>query len=420
MAPTGWRPGATGPLTTKGAVCRQAGVSARFPAILQQPASPDLVQDISNRGPERVALVSDWCLPRMGGIETHILALAKKLQQRGVEATIVTSFPGPPEIDGVPIDRLDCFRLPLVHLAASPQLVGRLRDSFVAGRYDTIHIHSSIVAPLCFAAVPAARSLGLPMVVTFHSVMRTMPFFLALADRAIGWLGDDLTLSAVSRLVAGQIQGAMPGTHVRILPNGFDHELWRAEPNHQKTPDRQIRLVSALRLQPRKRPFALVDAFAESAHRAARDGVDLTLTIAGDGPLRPRLERHIARKKIGGRIRITGWQTREQLAQLYRESSLFVMPSIKEAFCIAALEARAAGLPVLAMRGTGIADFIQDGVSGVLVDDDAGMAREMAALAIDPKRLQRLAAQSGDLARYDWQALAADHITLYRECLAAR
>ncbi|MFU0507323.1 glycosyltransferase family 4 protein [Pseudaminobacter sp. NGMCC 1.201702] len=351
-------------------------------------------------------------------METHILALAKQLRRRGVETTIVTSFPGSPEIDGIPIDRLDCFRLPLVQLAASPQLVGKLRERFEAGRYEMIHIHSSIVAPLCFAAVPAARSLNLPMVVTLHSVMRTMPFFLWLADRAIGWLDDDLTLTAVSGLIAAQIQDAMPASRIRILPNGFDQDLWNAKPQRQKDRERQIQFVSALRLQPRKRPFALVDAFAKAECQASRDGLGLTLTIAGDGPLRPRLERHIARRNLRGKIRLVGWQTREQLATLYRASALFIMPSIKEAFCIAALEARAAGLPVLAMKRTGISDFIQHGVSGVLADDDDEMAHEMAALAADPERLQKLSLHSGDLTRYDWKALAADHIALYRRVLA--
>jgi glycosyltransferase involved in cell wall biosynthesis len=411
---------AIGPLTAKRAVCRQAEHLARSFVISQQRAFVNTRQDYPSHEPKRVALVSDWCLPRLGGIETHILALAKKLRQQGVAATIVTSFPGPPEIDGVPIDRLDCFRLPLVHLAASPQLVRKLRDSFIAGRYDTIHIHSSIVAPLCFAAVPAARSLHLPMVVTFHSVMRTMPFFLALADRAIGWMGDDITLSAVSRLVAGQVQDAMPGSRVRILPNGFDHGAWRAEPYRREHTCRQVQLISALRLQPRKRPFALIDAFAQAALQASRDGIDVTLTIAGDGPLRPRLERYISQKRMNGSIRLVGWQTREQLEELYRASALFIMPSIKEAFCIAALEARATGLPVLAMKATGISDFIQHGVSGVLVGDDAEMARELSALVADPDRLQGLSEENGDLARYDWKTLADDHIALYRERLAAR
>ena len=328
----------------------------------------------------------------------------------------MTSFPGPAQIDGVPIDRLDCLRLPIVDLAASPRLVGKLRDRFAAGRYDTIHIHSSIVAPLCLAAVPAARSIGLPMVVTFHSVMGALPLLLSLIERATGWCKGKLILSAVSKLVAGQIRNAIPTATVRVLPNGFDYAIWGAEGGRRcAVNDGRMGLVSAMRLQPRKRCFALVNAFAESARQASHEGIDLSLTIAGDGPLRPQLERHIAREGLRDKITLAGWLTREDLKKLYAECSLFVMPSIKEAFCIAALEARATGLPVLAMDGTGIADFIRNDISGVLVRNDAELAREMAALATDRLRLQRLSQANDGLVRYDWQSLAAEHIALYRE-----
>lgn len=367
--------------------------------------------------PKRVALVSDWCLPRKGGIETHILALAKRLRQRGVEATIVTSFPGPDVIEGVPVDRIDCLRLPVVPIALSPGLVGMVRRRLEAGRYDMVHVHCSIVAPLCFAALPAARSLGLPVLVTFHSVMKTMPRFLALSDRVLGWTDKSVTLTAVSGLVAGQAASGLPGNAVGTLPNGFDEAFWRATP----APPREaktLRIVSALRLQPRKRPLALVEIFAEAARLTSGKGIDLSLTIAGDGPLRGAVERRVASLGIAGKVRLVGWQGPEALRALYADSSLFVMPSQKEAFCIAALEARAAGLPVVANAGTGIADFIRHDGTGLLAESDSDMAQAIAALATDAPRLRRLASADDGLSRYDWNNLAEEHIALYRQCLA--
>lgn len=365
--------------------------------------------------PRRVALVSDWCLPRRGGIETQILGLAKSLQANGVSATIITSFPGPSEIEGVPIERLDCFRLPFVDLAASPRLVSVLRASFARGGYDTIHVHASIVAPLCFAAVPAARSLGLPMVVTFHSVMGTMPSLLSALDRLRGWTDWNVRLSGVSELIAGQIRNAMPRLQVDTLPNGFDYEFWSAHTAPARRSPGSLQLVSTMRLEPRKRPFALVDIVAESIRRASASGADLRLTIAGDGSLRPKLERHIARKGLSGRITLVRWQSPQELRAHYANSSLFVMASRKEAFCIAALEARAAGLPVAAMAGTGITEFIRDGVTGILAKSDDEMANVIAALAADRQLLQQLASENGELWRYDWQRLAIKHIALYEE-----
>lgn len=370
--------------------------------------------------PRRVALVSDWCLPRKGGIETHILALATRLRQRGVDATIITSFPGPDMIDGVPIDRIDCLRLPIAPIALSPGLVGMVRRRLEAGRYDMVHVHCSIVAPLCFAAMPAARSLGLPVLVTFHSVMSTMPHFLALSDRLLGWTHRSVTLTAVSGLVARQAASRLHGTAVGTLPNGFDEAFWRrTTPALPRIPGR-IRVVSALRLERRKRPLALVEVFAEAVRRTKDSGVDLSLTIAGDGSLRPAVERRIASLGLAGTVDLVGWQGPEALRKLYTISSLFVMPSRKEAFCIAALEARAAGLPVVANAGTGIADFIHHDETGLLAQSDADMAQAIATLAQEPARLKRLAEADGRLSRYDWDRLADEHVALYRQCLAGK
>ena len=86
--------------------------------------------------------------------------------------------------------------------------------------------------------------------------MKTMPLFIAWTDRLLGWTDRSVTLTAVSGLVAGQVASALPGTTVATLPNGFDETFWRAA---TAAPARQragFRVVSALRLERRKRPLA--------------------------------------------------------------------------------------------------------------------------------------------------------------------
>ncbi|MDP3895804.1 MAG: glycosyltransferase family 4 protein, partial [Mesorhizobium sp.] len=345
-------------------------------------------------------------------------ALATQLRLQGVEAAIVTSFPGPPEIDGIAIDRVAGLRLPWAELAVSPRLVGHLSDCLSAGGYDMVHIHASIVAPFCLAAAPAALGLGLPVEVTFHSVMRTMPRVLSLIDRFAGWSKGNISLSAVSNLVAGQVRCGLPDRQVAILPNGFEQGFWQGEPRDPPAGG-PFRIVSAMRLQPRKRPFALIDIFAEASRLAALGGRELSLTIAGEGDLQGPLRRYIATRGVAGSVDLVGWQTPDRLKALYADSSVFVMPSIKEAFCIAALEARASGLPVVAHARTGIADFVTDDVSGILTQSDQKMAQALAALALDGTRLARLSRPDASIARYDWSNLAAEHIRLYRDRLQA-
>lgn len=366
----------------------------------------------------RVAIVSDWCLPRRGGIETHILALARHLRQAGVAADILTSFPGPDEIDGVRIVRVETVRLPLAGIAVSPLLVGTLRRRLAAGRYDIVHLHPSQVAPFCLAASVAADRLGLPMVATFHSLMGVLAPILWMSERAAGWPPQRLAMTGVSSLVAGQIGAVLPGRRVGVLPNGFDAAFWRTVPRADDGSG-GVRLVSAMRLQRRKRPFALLDIFAAALELAGPAGGGATLSLAGDGPLRARLERHAARLGLAERVVFAGWLDAPALRDLYARSDLFAMPSTHESFCIAALEARAAGLPILGMARTGMRDFIRDGGNGELAADDADMARRLARLLADRAALATLAADGEGLSPFRWEVVVARHLDVYREVAAA-
>jgi glycosyltransferase involved in cell wall biosynthesis len=375
--------------------------------------------DDDGGGPaRRVAVLSDWCLPRRGGIETHILALARHLRQAGVAADILTCFPGPDEIEGVRIERITAARLPLAGIAVSPLLVGTLRRRLAAGGYDIVHLHPSQVAPFCLAASVAADRLGLPVVATFHSLMGVLAPVLRMAERLSGWPPERVAMTGVSSLVAGQVEAAMPGRRVGVLPNGFDADFWGAVARADDGTG-GVRLVSAMRLQRRKRPFALLDIFAQALELAGPAGGGATLTVAGDGPLRERLERHAARQGLADRVIFAGWLGAPGLRDLYARSDLFAMPSTHESFCIAALEARAAGLPVLGMARTGMRDFIRDGGNGELAADDADMARRLARLLADRAALARLAADGEGLSPFRWETVVARHLDVYREVAAA-
>ena len=103
--------------------------------------------------------------------------------------------------------------------------------------------------------------------------------------------------------------------------------------------------------------------------------------------------------------------------------SFFVLPSIRESFGIAALEARCAGLPVVAMRGSGAEDFLSDKSNALLAADDAALAAGMARLTVDDALRSRLAPPDSALEAYDWTRVARAHLACYdraREIAARR
>jgi len=143
-----------------------------------------------------------------------------------------------------------------------------------------------------------------------------------------------------------------------------------------------------MRLAPRKRAVPLVDLVASAASRLPAGAV--RLDVLGDGPDRGRVAARVAYHGLGEAVRLRGRLPRAEVRAAYADADVFLAPAELEAFGIAALEARAAGLVVLARRGTGIEEFVTDGVDGFLVADDAAMAYAVVRLAREPGLLPTL------------------------------
>jgi len=354
----------------------------------------------------KVALISDWFAPRRGGIESQLKGLARALTASEAVVSVITAQPHARD-DVVPVHALDVAHLPGFDLAVSPRLVRRIVAALETVAPDVVHIHASIVAPACVAGLIAARRSGLPVVLTAHSDLSAMVPLLALAGRLVGPRLSGVVVSAVNARIAGQLAVLVPGSKPVVLANGFDAGFWMTD-IAPEAPDGMFRLVSAMRLERKKRPQVLV-SLREAMVGALDRPVDLV--VAGEG-------RH--RTRMGAGVATQGWLDRAALRALYRGSHAFVLPSRHESFGIAALEARAAGLPVIGRAGNGLAEFIRDGEDGFLCDSDAGMTEAALRLARDPDLWRRLAGPRPALVRYDWANVAQAHLDLYARAISGR
>jgi glycosyltransferase involved in cell wall biosynthesis len=164
----------------------------------------------------------------------------------------------------------------------------------------------------------------------------------------------------------------------------------------------------------------LLRAFAAAA-RLANGAPGLRLLIAGDGPDRVALTRYAAELGIGDRVELPGQLSRDELRTLYASAHAFILPSERESFGIAALEARAAGLPVIAMLASGARDFIRQGVEGILARDEPELARAIGRLALDaPFRSYVAAHNASTVPAYDWRDVAALHEQIYAAASGVR
>ena len=142
------------------------------------------------------------------------------------------------------------------------------------------------------------------------------------------------------------------------------------------------------------------------------------LTILGEGPERGRVEAYARRHDLAW-LDLPGRVPRDELRARYAASDVYLSPAHLESFGIAALEARTVGLPVLGRAGSGIGEFVTDGVNGVVVGDDEAMAGAIARLAADPALVAGMrAANVAEPPTQDWDAVARLAVTEYERAIA--
>lgn len=342
----------------------------------------------------RIAHVTDCYLPRTGGIETQVRALALAQLRAGHDVRIITATPGhgavrsgQDSVDGLRVDRVAAhvpFELPL-HPRTRHHVSKLLLDEPV----DVVHVHAGVVSPFAWGGIRAALEARTPVLVTVHSVWDgAQQRLISAADRVIGWTARGVALSAVSQLAATHVAAALK-VPVAVTPNGIDPTAWRVPTWTAGTG--VLRVTSVMRMAPRKRAEPLIQILAAAMSEL---GGSMSATLVGDGPDRAAAERLARRLGVAESIAFTGRLERSGILQVFGDSDVYIQPSIKESFGIAALEARTAGLPVVARSQAGTTQFIHDGVEGLLAPDDDAMVGALVRLAREPELLRQIAAHN--------------------------
>ena len=359
----------------------------------------------------RVALISDCYLPRLGGIEVQVHDLALQLQSAGHEVTVITATGGGPGgiEDGIQVHRL---ALPLPGgIPINPLAPPQVRRLLAQGDFDVAHVHMGVVSPFAVSLVPVALEAGLPTAITWHCVIdRSAPWH-RLRGRARRWAQAGVALSAVSRMAADRVE-AIADAPVAVLGNGIDPQRWRRPADLPSEPAGGLRVVSAIRLASRKRPHAVIDVLARA--RALLDpAIALDATIFGDGPQRTRLLRMLDAEGMDW-VRLAGRVSRDELRTAYWHSDIYLSTARLESFGIAALEARCAGLVVAARSGTGVEDFVTDGVDGILAPSDDVLASRIADLGreLDALRRMQTAVREAPV-QHSWPAMLEQTLAEY-------
>ena len=372
----------------------------------------------------RIVLVSDCFAPRLGGIESQVHDLALVLQGKGHKVLVVTATPtkshSAPELEVV--DGIRVLRLTSRVIGSTPMnpFAGpRLRALFTSA--DVVHIHTGVISPFAQHAIMIAGALRVPTSVTWHCMLGPWwPLFHMV--RFAQWAAArGVTMNAVSSQLAPTIQKIVgERTDIHILHNGMDPSDWtgvaerrlaRAEATgHSGIASTPVRIVASRRLEPRKRNDVLIRLAVDAQKEA---GIPVHLTIFGEGSERKELE-ELVWKLDAPWIKLPGRVGRAALRQAYEDADIYFSTALMESFGIATLEGRTAGLPVVAPDKTGVVDFCEDGVDGLLGDGDTALRDCLARMIGDMALREKIARHNAEnLPPQNWDMIAEATLAEY-------
>jgi len=262
-----------------------------------------------------------------------------------------------------------------------------------------------VVSPFAVDSAFLTRRIGLPTAMTWHCMLDRFATVVSALGVVRRWAAGGMAMSAVSDVAAAPLRRVLGDTgEVSVLPNGIDVEAWR--PQGPRPDDGVVRFVTAMRLANRKRPVPLMRVM-QQVRALVPAGREIALEVLGDGPDRGSVERYLAEHGMASWVSLPGRVPRTSVRDRYASADVYISPARLESFGIAALEARTSGLPVVARSGSGVGEFVTDGVNGFLTDDDECMGAALAQLASDDTLRERMRAHNLHQApAQDWPLVA--------------
>ncbi|WP_311213850.1 MULTISPECIES: glycosyltransferase family 4 protein [unclassified Arthrobacter] len=204
-------------------------------------------------------------------------------------------------------------------------------------------------------------------------------------------------LISVSEGIGHHLKELNPDLHVDVIGNGVDPAVWNIEPRLGK----DVLFIGRLEYG-HKGLDLLLEAWAHACNR-----VDGNLLIAGTGPDEERVREAIRDAGLSGRVQMLGWLSGDKKFQALSDARLLVVPSRHETFGLVAIDALAAGTPVIAFDIPCLREIIPPGTGWVVDAFDVQALGDEIARRYPQAGLEEVAAQGRKFAAgYNWDALA--------------
>ena len=334
------------------------------------------------------------CYPTFGGSGVVATELGKGLAAKGHQVHFIT-YNQPQRLDflneniffhEVRFEHYPLFEYPPYETALASKMVDVVKHE----KLDLLHVHYAI--PHASAAwmarqILAGQGIRIPVITTLHGTDITLvgkdPGFAPVVTFSINQ-SDGVT--AVSADLARETENTFHiSRHIEVIPNFIDLERFRKQPKEHFRlaicPSGEKLLVHTSNFRKVKRIGDVLQMFA-----ILRKKIPAKLLLVGDGPERQKLEIQTRELQLEQDVRFLG--KLDAVEELLSVCDLFIMPSEKESFGLAALEAMACEVPVISSNTGGLPELIQQGKNGYMsnVGDVEDMA-EKAMMILGPENL---------------------------------
>jgi glycosyltransferase involved in cell wall biosynthesis len=273
------------------------------------------------------------------------------------------------------------------------------------------------------AVLPIAREFGIPVVVTLHGInterrLLDTPWKRRRMRDALCAMKRVVLVGAPLRPYFGALAGR--DDHFRVVPNGFEVPDRVADPRPEGW-GTSLRWISVSNLHEGKG----IDLTLQALARLRQMGLaNWSYDIVGDGAERPHLEAMTDALGLRDRVTFHGRMPHDEVMRVLSNADVFVLPSYREAFGIAYLEAMALGLLAIGVSGQGPEAFIAHDKTGLLVRpaDVESLVATMKIVLENASEMRRIAAAGQRLVRaeFTWAAHARKLVAVYREALGER